>query len=361
MGRVREPEWGGGTDCMWVQKRQDLQWWCDPQHWWKCCTTKHRITHPGQQRTLQWLVRTVLIALLGHGDGSKTNVICIVYCQVLNSPSSGNSNTLHLSLDLKMTFLNSAGCTWIKFSVCKWAWGHWTLWNGKIVAIYYGIMKHVHDEYYTGMSKTVKNQPNYLPPHFLHVPPTTFGHYCEIQNQVFLQSDMRSLKFSLKEKLFPHHHFLVALEISQIFYVQILFGETGGESLPASIVSSEVKHASVAYGWDIISSGDRLFHPERKRCKSKNLNFDNAHLSPIKVLENTYVCSSKGQTPLKLVARWVQLSTSSSFSSSCALTLPHRSQEMFSTSFNGCQGRVAPLAFETSFSYIRRKKMTTLD
>lgn len=44
--------------------------------------------------------------------------------KVLNIPSSINSNTLPLSPVLKMTFLNSAGCTWVNFfcvQVGTWA------------------------------------------------------------------------------------------------------------------------------------------------------------------------------------------------------------------------------------------------
>lgn len=72
-----------------------------------------------------------------------------------------------------------------------------------------------------------------------------------------------------------------------------------------------------------------------------------------------YVCSNSEQNPLKLVARWVQSSTSSSVSSSCAFALPHRSPEMFTTSFDRCCGTLVPHAFETAFLYGRR--MTTLD
>lgn len=47
------------------------------------------------------------------------------------------------------------------------------------MATYCGIMKHVHDEYYTGILKPGKTQAAYLPPHFLQVAPTRFDHWLE--------------------------------------------------------------------------------------------------------------------------------------------------------------------------------------
>lgn len=137
-----------GRQEVWVQERQDSQWCCDPLHWWQFCTTK---LHSPARTTGDVAVdvyikyKNCLNSTSRPEGGNGTNVFCIVYCQKDVKYPFFNSNTLNILPVLKMTFLNSSGCTWINFSMYKWACGHLTLWNGKIMAIYYGIMKHVHD------------------------------------------------------------------------------------------------------------------------------------------------------------------------------------------------------------------------
>lgn len=111
-----------------------------------------------------------------------------------------------------MTFLNSSGCTWINFSVCKWACGHLTLWSWENYA---HLLWHYKPctWWILYIVKTSKIQQAYLAPHF-QVLPTRCGHFLETQSwkQVFLLVDMRSVMFSVKGGLFPHLHFVVVLE-----------------------------------------------------------------------------------------------------------------------------------------------------
>lgn len=68
-----------------------------------------------------------------------------------------------------------------------------------------------------------------------------------------------------------------------------------------------------------------------------------------------YVCLRKEQKPLKLGGRWVQFSMSSSFSGSCALALPHRSDDVFTTSFSGYQDTLVSIGFKTSLFVCYKK------
>jgi len=55
-------------------------------------------------------------------------------------------------------------------------------------------MKHTRDEYYTGILKTGKTQPAYLPPHFLQVLPARFSNFLEIWswNQAFCPVQLKT-------------------------------------------------------------------------------------------------------------------------------------------------------------------------
>lgn len=85
----------------------------------------------------------------------------------------------------------------------------------------------------------------------------------------------------------------------RLFLIKFCLGRWERGRSPASILLSELRHIPVAlwmwcFWWK---------HLEGKRCESKNPQI--WHCFPVETHENMYVCSSKEQSPLKPVVRWM--------------------------------------------------------
>lgn len=347
---------------MWVHKRQDLQRWCDHQHWWKICTTKHCTTQPGQQRILRWLIRTVLRALLGQRDSSETNVICIVYCQKgvkqpFFSQQQHPPSLLSLENDLSKLcrlHLNQIFCVQVglrAFNFEKWENCGYLLWDYEACTWWI-----LYRDFKNSKNPTSLSSPTFPLSTTYHIWPLLWN-----PESVYLQSDMRSLKFSVKGKLFPHYHFLVALEIGQIIYAQILFGDMGGESLPASIVLSKLKHIPVALWMRHYFQWRQTVSSREKKVQIKNPQLwqrtSLSHKSARK-----YACLlQQGTNPLKTCCK-VSTTFNQLFLQQqlCFNSALQKSRDVYHQ-LQRVPRQVSSTCFWNAFLCIRRRKMTTLD
>lgn len=159
------------------------------------------------------------------------------------------------------------------------------------MVIYYGIVKHIHNEYYTGILKTGK------PQHFfqIHLPDLVISWKSRAGITFFYWLNRSCWSFQWRECFSLIWSFLAALEIRQIISDQILFGVgVGREQITCihSLVRAERCPCGLMIGRCFLCCICR-----EKGANQNKIDFDSAHLSPVKRLEKPRFGLARKKSP----------------------------------------------------------------